>query len=168
MSHMPSTSHWTRTNVSTTNTRKRYDRPWSIRHWSKAWTRVSRILMDWLEKVEKPTIPLSFYERQRRTCRRIVLTGKLHTQNHPLNSAVKAPPYEGGNSWNWWSSLAWCQPPYKRNDTIVEKTSSHYPRNGGIKNTRQFSSIDGISFMPFTETDRKSFQRTQPFWNMPK
>lgn len=89
--------------------------------------------------------------------------GKLHTQNHPLNSG-KGSTYEGGIREpmivTWPGVVA---PGSKCNDYLL--IEDFYPtilEMAGIKKYKTVQPIDGIRLHAFTETDRESFQRTQP------
>lgn len=94
--------------------------------------------------------------------------GKLHTQNHPLNSG-KGSTYEGGIREpmivSWPGVVA---PGSKCNDYLL--IEDFYPtilEMAGIKKYKTVQPIDGISFMPLLKQTRNPSKGRSLFWNMP-
>ena len=127
-------------------------------------------LMDWLEKSGEAdnTIIIFMSDNGGLAAESYWRDGKLHTQNHPLNSG-KGSTYEGGIREpmivSWPGVVA---PGSKCNDYLL--IEDFYPtilEMAGIKKYKTVQPIDGISFMPLLKQTRNPSKGRSLFWNMP-
>ena len=127
-------------------------------------------LMDWLEKSGEAdnTIIIFMSDNGGLAAESYWRDGKLHTQNHPLNSG-KGSTYEGGIREpmivSWPGVVA---PNSKCNDYLL--IEDFYPtilEMAGIKKYQTVQPIDGISFLPLLKQTGNPSKGRSLFWNMP-
>lgn len=127
-------------------------------------------LMDWLEKSGEAdnTIIIFMSDNGGLAAESYWRDGKLHTQNHPLNSG-KGSTYEGGIREpmivSWPGVVA---PGSKCNDYLL--IEDFYPtilEMAGIKKYKTVQPIDGISFIPLLKQTGNPSKGRSLFWNMP-
>lgn len=127
-------------------------------------------LMNWLEKNDEAdnTIIIFMSDNGGLAAESYWRDGKLHTQNHPLNSG-KGSTYEGGIREPMIVSWPGVVKPGSKCDNylLIEDFYPSILEMAGIKKYKTVQPIDGISFIPLLKQTGNPSKGRSLFWNMP-
>lgn len=127
-------------------------------------------LMNWLEKNDEAdnTIIIFMSDNGGLAAESYWRDGKLHTQNHPLNSG-KGSTYEGGIREPMIISWPGVVKPGSKCDNylLIEDFYPSILEMAGIKKYKTVQPIDGISFIPLLKQTGNPSKGRSLFWNMP-
>ena len=127
-------------------------------------------LMNWLEKNGETdnTIIIFMSDNGGLASESYWRDGKLHTQNHPLNSG-KGSLYEGGIREPMIVSWPGVVAPGSKCDNylLIEDFYPTILEMAGVKKYKTVQPIDGISFLPLLKQTGNPSKNRSLFWNMP-